>query len=160
MAANPSPFPPSQESQRIPSAGPNPVMWELVEGMEEAVGLCKSWEPDLWAKPCCSLILLQYKPSRGTVVDWETGGNCPVGYSIGFFVSPVHASLVLGFSLFPRPPFPTLLSSHHPRGPGTAPHPSFPGGAGLSAPRAACQGLGIDFHSSAVLTLHRETRVL
>lgn len=48
------------------------------------------------------------------MVDWETGENCQMGYSIYLFVSPMWVSLILGFALqglmqtlFPRPPFPS-----------------------------------------------------
>ncbi|RMC10532.1 hypothetical protein DUI87_13337 [Hirundo rustica rustica] len=33
----------TQESQGVPSAGLNPEVWELLESVEEAAGLCKSW---------------------------------------------------------------------------------------------------------------------
>ena len=74
------------------------------------------WKADcLWAKPCFSLlVLLWYKPSSGTVVEWETGENCQMGYSVYLFASPTWVSFILGFALqglmqtlFPRPPFPS-----------------------------------------------------
>lgn len=75
--------------------------------MEESVRLCRIWgrvvlETRLPVGKVMPLFifLLQYKPSRGPVVDWETGENCQMGYSIFLFLSLLCGSLLFWDSHF------------------------------------------------------------
>lgn len=137
----------------------------FVGGLEERVGLCKSW-----CRAALETRLLVGKAIPFHHLPAPTGGAVQTGTQLKaawwdtastVLCLPFKYLLIrdLTFKGWCRPYslgplFQAPATREAWRCLGTA-H----GGVGLSAQKAVCQGSGIDFHGSAVLTLHWETWV-